>query len=99
MVDQFKAEKCLQAASTDNLVLMIIDNSSDPRAAPRQPLGQTPGNSDGTNPGTPAESRCKTPGVALGGGGCWRLELTDCFFKRLYPLDKSQCQAVSGKCS
>ena len=36
MVDQFVAEKCLHAASTDNLVL---DNP-----------GQPPGNSDGTNP-------------------------------------------------
>ena len=32
MVDQFDAEKCLHAASTDNLVLMIIDNRSHPRA-------------------------------------------------------------------
>ena len=62
-------------ASTDNLVLTIIDNRSDPKAAHRQPLGQPPGNSDGTNPGTRAESRCKIPGVAR--GGCWRLELTD----------------------
>ena len=63
MVDQFKAEKCLHAASTDNLVLMITDNRSYPRAAPRQPLGQPPGNSDGTNPGTRAESRCKPRGL------------------------------------
>ena len=68
MVDQFEAEKCLYAASTDDLVLTIIDNRSDPKAAPRQPLGQPPGNSDGTNPGTRAESRCKTPGVGGGGG-------------------------------
>ena len=65
MVDQFEAEKC-HAASTDNLVLTIIDSRSDPKAAPRQPLGQPPGNSDGTNPRIRAESRCKTPGVALG---------------------------------
>ena len=32
MVDQFEAKKCLYAASTDNLVLMIIDNTCDPRA-------------------------------------------------------------------
>ena len=32
MVDQFEALKCLHAASTDNLVLMIIDDRSDPRA-------------------------------------------------------------------
>ena len=31
MVDQFEAEKCLHAALTDNLVLMIIDNRCDPR--------------------------------------------------------------------
>ena len=36
MVDQFEAEKCLHAASTDNLVLMIEDNRSGPRATPRQ---------------------------------------------------------------
>ena len=71
MVDQFETEKCLYAASTDNLVLTIIDNRSDPKAAPRQPLGQPPGNSDGTNPGTRAESRCKTPGVAWGDVGAW----------------------------
>ena len=59
MADQFEAEKCLHAASTDNLVLTIIDNRSDPRAAPRQPSG----NSDGTNPGTWAKSRCKTTEV------------------------------------
>ena len=80
MVDQFEAEKCFYAASTDNLVLTMIDNRSDPKAAPRQPLGQPPGNSDGTNPGTRAESRCKTPGVARG-GGCWCLELTDALEK------------------
>ena len=72
MVDQFEAEKCLHALSTDNLVLTIIDNRSDPRAAPRQP----PGNSDGTNPGTWVDSRCKIPGLAWRGGS-WRLELTD----------------------
>ena len=54
MVDQFEVEKCLHAASTDNLILMIIDKRSDPRA------------SDGTNPGIRAESRCKTPGVSQG---------------------------------
>ena len=61
MVDQSEAEKCLHAASTDNLVLMTIDN----RSAPRQP----PGNSDGTNPWTRAESRCKFPGVTRGDVG------------------------------
>ena len=40
MVDQFEVEKCLYAASIDNLVLTIIENRSDPKAAPRQPLGQ-----------------------------------------------------------
>ena len=30
MVGQFEAEKCLHAASTDNLVLMIIADKSDP---------------------------------------------------------------------
>ena len=71
MVDQFKAEKCLQIASTHNLVLMIIDNRSDPRPVLRHPLGQPPGNSDGTNPGTRAESRCKIPGIARGDVGIW----------------------------
>ena len=56
MTDQFQAENCFHAASTDNLRLMITDNSPDP--------GQPLGNSDGTNSGTRAESRCKTPGVA-----------------------------------
>ena len=36
IIDQFEAEKCLHAASTDNLRLMITDNSSDPRATPGQ---------------------------------------------------------------
>ena len=36
MVDQFEAEKCIHAASTDNLVLMIIDNRSDNKATSRQ---------------------------------------------------------------
>ena len=31
MVDQFVAEKCLHAASTDN---SVFDNRSDPRATP-----------------------------------------------------------------
>ena len=52
IIDQFEAEKCLHAASTDNLRLMITDNSPD--------LGQPLGTSDGTN--------VKTPGVARGGG-------------------------------
>ena len=60
MADHFEAEKCLYAASTDDLVLTIMGNRSDPKAAPRQPLGQPSDNSDGTNPGTRAESRCKT---------------------------------------
>ena len=64
MIDQFEAKKCLHAASTDNLLLMIIDN----RPTPGQPLG----NSDGTNPGTQTGSRCKTPGVARGWDvGAW----------------------------
>ena len=54
MIDQFKAGKCHHAASTDNLVL--IDNGK--RAGPGQPSD----NSDGTNPRTRAESRCKPPG-------------------------------------
>ena len=61
MIDQFQAEKCLHAASTDNLVLMIMDKRADSK--------QPPDNSDGTNPGTRAESRCKTPEVAREGGG------------------------------
>ena len=39
MGDQFEAEKCLYAASTDNLAFTIIASRSDPKAAPRQPLG------------------------------------------------------------
>ena len=81
MADQFEAEKCLYAASTDNLVLMIIDKRSDSRAAPRQPLGQPPGNSDSTNPGTRAESRCKTLGVAR---GMLALEIGRCIITRLF---------------
>ena len=34
-------------------------------------IGPIPGNSDGTNPGTRAESRCKTR--ACRGGGVWDL--------------------------
>ena len=67
MVDQFEAEKCLHAALTDSLVLTIIDNRSDPKAAPRA----TPGQFRWANPGTRAESRCKTPGVARGDAGAW----------------------------
>ena len=51
MVDQSEIDKCLHAASTDNLILMIIDIHVGPTA------GQPPGNSDGTNPGTWAESK------------------------------------------
>ena len=61
MVDQFVAEKCLYAASTDNLVL---DNRSDPHAIQMVQIL-----------GTGAENRCKTPGVAR--RGCSRLELID----------------------
>ena len=67
MADQFEAEKCLHVASTDNLGLMIIDNRSDPRKT----SGQPPGNSDGTNPGTWAESRCTSPRFARGDVGAW----------------------------
>ena len=76
MIDQFEAEKCPQAESTDNFVLMIINKRPNPWATPEQP----PGNSDVTNPGTQAESRCKNPGSAPRGGGCWCLELTDVLF-------------------
>ena len=61
-MDQFEAEKCFRVASTDNLVLMKIDKRADPRTTPGQPRN----NSDGTNPGTRAESRCKTPGLPRG---------------------------------
>ena len=53
MIGQFEAEKCLHAASTDNLVLIIIDNRPNPRATQ---MIQIPG------PG-----RCKTLGGLLGG--------------------------------
>ena len=63
MVDQFEAEKCLYAASTD-LVLTIIDNRSDPKAAPRQPravqMGQIPG--------PKLKVRAKPRGLPGGGG-------------------------------
>ena len=70
MADQFEAEKCLHAGSTDNLVLMIIDNRSDPRATPPPQaiqMVQIPG-----------------PGLKVGAKprglpGCWRLELTDAY--------------------
>ena len=65
MVDQFEAEKCIQAASTDNLVLMIIDNKSNPRAAPRA----TPRQFRWYKFQDRVEGRCKTLGVARGGGG------------------------------
>ena len=60
MVDQFEIDKCLHAASTDNLILMIIDIYVGPTP------GQTPGSSDGTNPGTWVERRCNTVCE-----GCW----------------------------
>ena len=52
MIDQFEAEKWLHAASTDNLVLMIIDEWPYPQV--------------GTNLGTRSKSRCKIPGIARG---------------------------------
>ena len=56
---------CVHAASTDNLVLMIIENRSVLMTVEnRSDPGQPPGNSDGTNPGTWAEKKCKSPGVA-----------------------------------
>ena len=55
-----EAEKCLHAALTGNLVLRHYVISSTP--------GGPPGNSDGTNPGTRAESWGKLPGVAGAGG-------------------------------
>ena len=61
MVDQFEIDKCLHSVSTDNLILMIIYIHVGPTP------GQPPGNSDGTNPGTWAENRCNTLGVARGG--------------------------------
>ena len=64
MIDQFEGEKCLHAASTDNLQFMRIDNRSDPRA---NQMVQIPG------PGL------KVGGKPWGllGGKYWRLELTD----------------------
>ena len=65
MVHQFEAEKCLHAVLTGNLVLWHYVIGSTP--------GEPPGNSDGTNPRTRAESWGKSPGVARGGGdvGAW----------------------------
>ena len=63
MTYQFEAEKCIHAASTDNLVLMKIGKGPTPE--------RPSGNSDGTDPGTRAESRCKPrrlPGWGGGGG-------------------------------
>ena len=64
MVDQFVAEKCLHAASTDN---KYFDNRSDPRTTPRQfrwYKSPGPGLKIGANPGG-----CP--------GGCLCLELID----------------------
>ena len=65
MVDQFEAGKCLHTAFNYcqlGTLIHIID------LTPGQPLS----NSNGTNPGAQAESRCKSPGLPR---GCW--ELTD----------------------
>ena len=59
MIDQFEAEKCLNAASTDNLVFMITDKRTDP--------GQPPDNSDGTHPGLGLKIGAKPRGFP---GGC-----------------------------
>ena len=58
MTDQFEAEKCLHTESTDNLRLMIIDNSTDPRAMQMVQIWE-PGLKEGA----------KTSGVSGGGGG------------------------------
>ena len=60
MIDQFEAEKCLNTASTDNLVLTILDNRPNHWA--------TPGNSDGPNPRTRVESGAKPLGSPAGAG-------------------------------
>ena len=82
MVDQFEAEKCLYALSTDNLVLTITDNRSHPKAAPRQPLGNPSGNfraiQMGQIPGPELKVGAKPRGLP---GGCWPLELTDALEK------------------
>ena len=57
MVHQFEAEKCLHGALT-GLGTLILCNRFDPRG--------TPGNLDGTNPGTRAES-WGNPGGCPGG--------------------------------
>ena len=64
MICQFEAEKCLHAASTDNLALMIIGNRPDPRAIQTVQIPE-PGLKVGAKP------------RRLPGGGCWHLELTD----------------------
>ena len=52
IIDQFEAEKCLHPASTDNLRLMITDNSPDPRPTP----------------GHFRWYKCENPGGCPGGG-------------------------------
>ena len=63
IVNQFEAEKCAHAASTTNLVLMIINNRSNPWAIR---MAQIP------EPGLKVDA--KPWGLP---GACWRLELTD----------------------
>ena len=58
MVHQFEAEKCFQCGINCRLGTLTLCNRFDP--------GGPPGNSDGTNPGTRAESWEKSPGVARG---------------------------------
>ena len=78
MVDQFEAEKCLHVASTDNLVLTIIDSRSDLKAAPGNPSGNPRAIQMGQMPGPELKVGAKPRGLP---GGCWRLELTDALEK------------------
>ena len=57
LIDQFEAET---VATTDNLVLKILDSRPDLQGNPG-------GNSDNKNPGIQVESRCKTLGFTWGG--------------------------------
>ena len=71
MADQFEAEKCLYVASTYNLVLMIIDNRSDPKAAPGNSSGNPWAIQMGQIPGPELKVGAKARGLPGGDVGAW----------------------------